>query len=114
MSNQNQSTGLTKTGRVMGIIGLVFALLPLISGWFLMISWLGYVLGFIGLICSIIALVKKQKGAIIALVLSLTSLIAPFALAEVYVEKSLESTSNLLEKGLELTNSIDNLNEREN
>lgn len=113
MSNQNQSTGLTKAGRVLGIIGLVSALLPLVSGWFLIISWLGYVFGLIGLICSIIALVKQQNGAIIALVLNIASLITPFALAEVYVEKSIESTTNLLEKGIKLTNTIDELDSEE-
>ena len=107
MSNQNQSTGLAKAGRVLGIIGLVFALLPLASGWFVFLSWLGYVLGFIGLICSIIAYVKKQRGAIIALVLSLASLITPYALAEVYLEKSLESVSNVMDKGMQLTKSLD-------
>ena len=114
MSNQNQSTGLSKAGRVLGIIGLIFALLPFVSGWFVFLSWLGYVLGFSGLICSIFAYIKKQRGAIIALVLSLASIITPYALAEVYLEKTLESASNVMEKGLQLKGTLDNVTEEEN
>ena len=109
MSTQNKSNLITKTGIVLGVIGILFALLPLLSGWFLFVSWLGYVLGFIGLIFAIISCVKKQRGAIVAIIINVLAFAAPIALAEVYLEKSLESASNAMEATMKLTNGISDL-----
>lgn len=94
---QVKKSGLVKAGKVLGILGLIFALLPLVSGWFILLTWLAYLLGLIGLILAIIALVKKYNGAIVAIVLTIASIIAPICLREVYAKKALESAANAVE-----------------
>lgn len=94
--------GLGKASVVLGVISLVLALLPLMSGWFLMISWLMYLTVGLGLLLGIIAVVKKQSNAIVGIVLNVVALVMPFFLAETYAERGLESASKATSGMLEL------------
>jgi hypothetical protein len=118
METPKTSTGLAKAGKVLGIIGLILALLPLLSGWFLLLTWLSYVLGAIGLVLAIIAFVKKQNGAIIGIVLCAASIVLPICLKNTYAEKAAESAANAIEssanmlKGVrDMTESLDSFEE---
>ena len=54
-SKKAESTGLYTAGLVLGIIGVVFAFIPLCYG-------IAYILGALALIFGIISLVKKAEG----------------------------------------------------
>ncbi|MBQ4291128.1 MAG: hypothetical protein II752_00115 [Muribaculaceae bacterium] len=49
---------------VLGIIALVLAILPFISAWWLLLSWLVWILAILGIVFGVVALVKKQDKGI--------------------------------------------------
>ncbi len=69
-SKKNESTGLYTAGLVLGIIGVVFAFIPLCY-------WIAYILGGLALIFGIIGLVKKAEGykALAATILGAVALV---------------------------------------
>ena len=74
---QNQNPGkLGKAAVVLGIIALVFTLLPFISVWFVFLNWLAIPTAGVGIILGIIAVVKKQQKAILGLALCVIAAIA--------------------------------------
>ena len=54
-NKKSESTGMYTAGFVLGIIGIVFAFIPLMY-------WLAYVLGGLALVFGIVGLVKKAEG----------------------------------------------------
>ena len=107
-----KSTGLVKATLVLGVLSLVFALLPLLSGWFLLLMWLRWVLGIAAIVCGIIALVKKHydmKRTIIGLALVVAAIVVPIACAESYAETAAESAGNLVKGTMELVNKTNEL-----
>lgn len=67
---KSESTGLYTAGFVLGIIGVVFAFIPLMY-------WIAYILGALALIFGIIGLVKKAPGhkALVATILGAVALV---------------------------------------
>lgn len=99
MENQNVKGGWCKASLVLGVIAMIFALLPLASAWFMLLTGVNYLLAPIGIICGVVALVKSQnlKKSIIGMVLCIVALCLPFFLAEFYVESAAESVGNAMD-----------------
>lgn len=93
---EQKTPGLVKATLILSILALVFALLPLLSGWFLLLMWLRWVLGIAAIVCGVIAFTKKYepKKLIISGVLVIAAVVLPSMLAETYAEKALESAAN--------------------
>lgn len=83
----------------MGIISVVFALLPLVSAWFMLLTTVNYVLAPVGIICGVVALIKSQNlvKSIVGLVLCVVAISLPFLMAELYLESAAESVGNAMD-----------------
>ena len=94
-----KNDGLCKASMVLGVIAMVFALLPLLSAWLVFLSSINYLLVPAGVICGIIALVKGQNTvkSIIGIVLSALAIILPFVLAEYYLASAADSVGDMLD-----------------
>ena len=94
-----KNDGLCKASMVLGVIAMVFALLPLLSAWLVFLSTINYLLVTIGISCGIVALVKGQNTvkSIIGIVLSALAIILPFVLAEYYLASAADSVGNMLD-----------------
>ena len=104
MENKKKSGGWCKASMVLGVITVIFALLPLASAWFLFLTTFNYLLAPIGVLCGIVAIVKSQNSvkSIVGLLLCVLALCIPYFFADYYLESTLESVGNI-------TNMIDNL-----
>lgn len=60
MEKQEVKSGMSTASLVLGIVAMVFALLPALSVWFVFLQPINYVVIILGVIFGIIALVKKQ------------------------------------------------------
>lgn len=91
-----QKCGLCKASIILGIIAIVIALLPLLSGWLLFVTIFNYLVVPAGVICGVIAVIKSQYKvkAIIGIALCVLAFFLPNMLAEAYVESAAESVSN--------------------
>ena len=98
MENQQKKGAWSKASKVLGIISIIFALLPLASAWCMILTAFNYVLAPIGILCGIVALCKSQNSttAIIGIVLCALAIFAPYLLAEYYVESAASSIGNLM------------------
>ncbi|MBQ2695446.1 DUF308 domain-containing protein [Candidatus Saccharibacteria bacterium] len=69
-NTKSESTGMYTAGFVLGIIGVVFAFIPLMY-------WVAYILGALALIFGIIGLVKKAEGhkALVATILGAVAIV---------------------------------------
>lgn len=96
---EKKSGGWSKASMVLGIISIIFALLPLLSAWFMFLTAINYVLTPIGVICGIVSIVKSQNisKSVIGLVLCVLAFCAPIFLAELYLESAVETTVNTLD-----------------
>lgn len=94
-----KNEGLCKASMVLGVIAMVFALLPLLSAWLMFLSSINYLLVPAGVICGIIALVKGQNTvkSIIGIVLCALAIILPFVLAEYYLASAADSVGDMLD-----------------
>lgn len=83
----------------MGIISVVFALLPLVSAWFMLLTTVNYVLAPVGIICGVVALIKSQNlvKSIVGLVLCVVAISLPFLMAELYLDSAAESVGNAMD-----------------
>ena len=91
--------GLCKASLVLGVIAIVFALLPLLNVWFVFLSTINYLLVPAGIICGAIALVKGQNTvkSIVGIVLSILAIALPLILAEYYLESAADSVGDMLD-----------------
>lgn len=91
--------GLGKASYVLGIIAVIFALLPVLSPWFLVISWLVYVVGIVGAILGAIAIVKKHQKAILGTVLCVGAIVVFMILvrSDWMAKRAAESAANAIE-----------------
>lgn len=96
--------GLGKASFILGIIALIFSLLPLMSGWFLLIFWLCYVIAAAGIALGIWALIKKQSKSIAGIVLCVLAFIIPRILSDKYVDNAVESGRDAISSANELVN----------
>lgn len=96
-SNANQ--GLCKTCMTLGVIAVIVALLPLLSGWLMFVSLINWLLVPIGILCGIIGLVKSQNTTkcIIGILLNVLAVVLPIVLAEQYMGSALDSAGNAFE-----------------
>ena len=95
---QNQNPGkLGKAAVVLGIIALVFTLLPFISVFFVFLNWLAIPTAGVGIILGVIAVVKKQQKAILGLALCVIAAIAyPLVLkSDALQKKAVEDTAKV-------------------
>ena len=87
MENQNVvKKGWVKASLVCAIVAMVFALLPLLSAWFMPLS----------IVFGVIAIVKKQNltKAIIAMAIAILAFLMPRILVEQYVKSAADTVSN--------------------
>lgn len=107
MENQKVKEGWSKASMVLGIIAMVIALLPLMSGWFLLLMWINYLVVPAGVICGVIALIKSQnmKKTIIGLALCVVAFSLPYIMAESYVESVAESAAGAINSAAGAINS---------
>lgn len=105
-NNKNVSQGLCKTCMTLGVIAVIVALLPLLSGWLLLVSYVNWLLVPIGILCGIIALVKSQNTTkcVIGILLNVLAVILPVILAEQYLGSALDSAGNAFEMIEEIGN----------
>lgn len=91
--------GLCKASLVLGVIAIVFALLPLLNVWFVFLSTINYLLVPASIICGAIALVKGQNTvkSIVGIVLSILAIALPLILAEYYLESAADSVGDMLD-----------------
>lgn len=94
---------MSKASIVLGILALIVSILPLASGWFLIISWLVWIFGPLSIILGIIGLVKKQSNSLIGIILSICAVIMPLVFAEKYIENSVETAGDAINGVMELT-----------
>jgi len=90
-SKSNESTGLYTAGFVLGIIGVVFAFIPLCY-------WIAYILGALALIFGIIGLVKKVSGhkALVATILGAVAIVVGIVM-NILAVKAVNDALNLVE-----------------
>ena len=95
---QKNPNKLGKCSFVFGIIAVIFALLPYLSTWFLIISWLSYLFGIIGLILGVIAAVKKQKKAITGIILCIVACVGYYFIvnSEYIVEQAAKDATEAI------------------
>ena len=107
--------GLGKASYVLGIIAVIFALLPVLSPWFLVISWLVYVVGIVGAILGAIAIVKKHQKAIIGTALCVGAIVVFMILvrSDWMAKRSAESAASAIESTMGLANKAKALSEDE-
>ena len=84
---------------VFGVIAMVFALLPLLSAWFMILTSLNYLIVPVGIICGIVAIIKSQNlvKSIVGLVLCLLAICLPLLLAEYYLESTVDSLDGMFD-----------------
>lgn len=114
MENEKKSTGMATASLVLGIIAAVVGLLPLISGWFLMVSWMAWILALLAIIFGIIALCKKQSVAkpVIGIILGLLGCAAPYIFKGVFEDRANEMVDgvyDMLEESGADQQTLDNL-----
>ena len=99
MENQKvEKQGWSKAAFILGIIAMIFALLPLLSFWFVFLTFINYVVVPIAIICGVMAFVKSQnlKKTIIGLVLAVVAISLPFIFADAYAESAADTVTNTL------------------
>lgn len=113
MENKNVGGGWCKASVVLGVLAVVIALLPIVSGWFMLLTPLNWAIAPLGIICGVVAIIKSQdlKKSIIGLALSAFALAAPFVLAEQYVKSAAESAGNAIEASSGLMDKMNDLQE---
>ena len=91
--------GWCKASMVFGVISMILALLPLLSAWFMMLTFINYLIAPLGVICSIVAIVKSQNmtKSIIGLVLCVLALCLPWILTDLYMESAADSIGNAVD-----------------
>ena len=91
-----KTPGLVTATLVLGILALVFALLPLFSGWFLLLMWLRWILGIAAAVCGVIALAKKYepKNVYIGFACTLVAWFLPSFLTEAYAKALVKTAEN--------------------
>ena len=106
MEKQKQNGGLSNASMMIGIIAMLFALSPLISAWFMIITWINYLLVPVSIICGVAAIVKSQNliKSIIGILLSILAICIPLILAEYFLENAVEAAGSTLDFINELEN----------
>ncbi len=97
---------LGKASLVLGIIAVIFTLLPLLSVWFLVISsWLVWLLVAIGLILGIFAVIKKQNKSIAGLVANILAIILYFVVlnSDAMAERAAKDAANVIDTAITIS-----------
>lgn len=63
---------------ILGVVAVVIALLPFLSTWFLLLSWLLWVLAPVAILLGIFGIVKNQKKSIAGVVAAVVAIAAYF------------------------------------
>lgn len=99
MENQNVvKKGWVKASLACAIVAMVFALLPLLSAWFIFLTALNWIIVPLSIVFGVIAIVKKQDlvKAIIAMAIAILAFAMPRILVEQYVESAAETASGVI------------------
>ena len=110
MENQTVvKKGWVKASMVFAIIALVFALLPLVSAWFMFFTVFNFFIAPLSIIFGVIAILKKQNltKAIIAMAIAIVALFTPRILVEQYAKSAEESAENLFSAAGSLMDAVD-------
>lgn len=110
MENQTVvKKGWVKASMVFAIIALVFALLPLVSAWFMFFTVFNFFIAPLSIIFGVIAILKKQNltKAIIAMAIAIVALFTPRILVEQYAKSAEESAENLFSATGSLMDAVD-------
>ena len=88
--------GWLKASMICAIIAMVFALLPLLSAWFMFLTMLNWIVVPLSIVFGVIAIVKKQDlvKAIIAMAIAILAFLMPRILVEQYVKSAADTVSN--------------------
>lgn len=82
---------------IMSFIALGLNLLPLASAWFMMISWISWILVVLSIVFGVIAITKGQNvKAYVGVAVAILAAVLPFALAEYYVQSTIDSVGNIM------------------
>lgn len=84
--------------KVLGIVAIIFALLPLVAGFLSFLIIINWIIAPVAIICAIIALIKdnKNKKAIIGGVLAIVALALPIVLSDTYSKKTGEAVGGIM------------------
>ena len=110
MENQTVvKKGWVKASMVFAIIALVFALLPLVSAWFMFFTVFNFFIAPLSIIFGVIAILKKQNltKSIIAMAIAVVALFTPRILVEQYAKSAEESAENLFSAAGSLMDAVD-------
>lgn len=93
---ENKKGGWAKAAYILGIIAIIFALLPLLSIWFIFLTTLNYIIVPLCVIFGVIAFIKAQnmKKTIIGVALGVLAICLPWILEDQYTKSAEESVSN--------------------
>jgi FtsH-binding integral membrane protein len=111
---ENANGKLGKASLVLGIIAIVFTLLPLLSVWFLVISsWLVWLLAVVGLILAIIAVVKNQKNSIAGIAACVISIVLYFVVlnSDAMAERAANDVAGAIGTAMEISGAAEELSE---
>lgn len=91
--------GWSKATLAFGIIAMIFAILPLLSAWFLLLYWIVWVALIGAVVCGVVTLIKKQDiiRAGIGVALCVFALLMPRMFAEQYVKSAADTAKNAAE-----------------
>lgn len=110
MENQTVvKKGWVKASMVFAIIALVFALLPLVSAWFMFFTVFNFFIAPLSIIFGVIAILKKQNltKSIIAMAIAIVALFTPRILVEQYAKSAEESAENLFSAAGSVMDAVD-------
>lgn len=74
---KTQKGGWGTAAFVFTIIAIIFAALPLLSPWLLMLAPLTYPCSLLGIILGIVAIIKHQKKGVISVIISVIAILLP-------------------------------------
>lgn len=99
MEKQKVAAGWCKAAVACGVLATIIALLPLLSGWCMILLFANWVLVPLGVVFAIVAIVKKQSlvKTIVGLVLCAFAAAAPWILKEPYAKAAAKSVENAAE-----------------
>ena len=86
---------------VLGAIGLLIAILPLIASGLIFISWLCWLFAILGLVFGIIALAKgKTKPGLVGTILSVLTIVIYFVAAHVVANRAMNALGEAVGKDI--------------
>lgn len=96
---------LGKWSLIMGVIGVILALLPFASAWFLLINWLVFIFAGIGALLGIFGYMKNQKRALAGIIASVIAIAAYFMTANCVADNAVKGAANAIHGAMSMASS---------